>query len=463
MAAVLGFLAGLGNDFLYDDHVVAIGQRLAGITWGGLWHLLREPYWGTYADAGLFRPFSLLLLGVERLSFDQDPMPYHVVSLGLHVTASVLVWWLLRSWNQRFAALAAGLLFALHPLHAEAVLPAYGQSDLLAGCLVLLTLAAFVQGWWLVAVGLGFLAVGSKESAAVLPVLAALTAWASGRRAAPAWILTIPVAVYLGWRAAVLRGLVVPETGTISAGYPLLMKAKIVFLSLAGSVQLAAWPWPQSVAHHLTDRMMLTFPLHAVAVVFAAGVCLWLLSERIGRRRVVFAAGWFLAGWLPVSNIIPMGAFIGERFLYLPLLGVILAAVWALEGVSWRHPVVVLLLLVSAGLCLRTTLRWHDEESLWRSTLEDDPASVTAHGALGRLLLEQWAEDGGAAESPLFEEARRHLEEAWRLSPDTPASNFGMALVHAARGDCASARPFLHRAETRMTAEQTAAVTSRCP
>jgi hypothetical protein len=126
---------------------------------------------------GHYRPVALLVLGAERLAFSDHAALYRTVGFALHAACSVLAWRVLERLGFGAAALSAALVFAVHPIHAEAVLTGYGQADLLAALAVLGGLeryVAFQRGaagrtaLW-VAYGLFLLGLGCKESAVVLP------------------------------------------------------------------------------------------------------------------------------------------------------------------------------------------------------------------------------------------------------------------------------------------------------
>jgi hypothetical protein len=103
----------------------------------------------------------------------------------VHVGASVAVAVLAGRWAGASAALLAGMLFAVHPVHVEGVAYVVGRSELMGGLFALLAVYAAVErdsvAWSAVAVALAAL---SKENAAVAPALIAWV-WLVGLRPAP--------------------------------------------------------------------------------------------------------------------------------------------------------------------------------------------------------------------------------------------------------------------------------------
>jgi|GEM_PF-5047440 len=126
------------------------------------------------------RPVLDLVLWGQWQAFGTSPLPYHLVSLGLHVLAAVLVARLAASsaarWDlahpDRIGALG-GLVFLLHPSHTETVAWVAGQGALLATVLALAAVVAWFpppphrsRRW--TAVVLWALAVATYEGAVVV-------------------------------------------------------------------------------------------------------------------------------------------------------------------------------------------------------------------------------------------------------------------------------------------------------
>jgi hypothetical protein len=107
------------------------------------------------------------------------PVGYHLTNLILHAANTVWVWWLLRCYRAApWLALLAALVFAVHPVHTEAVANVVGRAELLGMCFGGLMWWSWVQarwdteraGWWRALAAAGYLAAMlSKENMVVLP------------------------------------------------------------------------------------------------------------------------------------------------------------------------------------------------------------------------------------------------------------------------------------------------------
>jgi hypothetical protein len=157
--AVATFLPALNNDFVYDDFAFIhanplVNTRIPNVPAAPWFRTWTEPYWPKAMSSDtLYRPLTTLSFRVNAMLCG-DPLrarPFRVVNLALHALTSVGV--VLLAWRLTSSATAgwlAGMLFATHPVHTEAVVPIYGRGDLLVGCfavwLVVLHLRPPVEG-----------------------------------------------------------------------------------------------------------------------------------------------------------------------------------------------------------------------------------------------------------------------------------------------------------------------------
>jgi len=152
---------------------------------GNIPRIFHEPYNAAMkgTNAGLYRPLTTLTYALNYAVGGSNVIGYHLVNITLHVLCSLALFGLARVLLASSpAALLAALLFALHPIHVEAVTAMVGRAELIAalGSLtcIYLTCTRHRARWRfpaaLIALALGVL---SKENAAVTPLLWALLAF----------------------------------------------------------------------------------------------------------------------------------------------------------------------------------------------------------------------------------------------------------------------------------------------
>lgn len=134
--AMVVYLNSLPNGFTYDDVPVIVNNPATDPSnpwfepWRRTWWNLGE--WAGDADRP-YRPLTVATFALERRLFGDRPLPFHLFNVLLHAANSVGVWWLARRVGAgATSALLAGVLFAVHPIHTEAVANIVGRAELLS-------------------------------------------------------------------------------------------------------------------------------------------------------------------------------------------------------------------------------------------------------------------------------------------------------------------------------------------
>jgi hypothetical protein len=197
LAALLVCLPALRGGFVIDDaYLVVNNSSIRSL--GEVPGFFVKPWGGGVGPAGhvtvnaaYYRPLTSSLYAVEYAVFGPWAAGWHLVSILMDAAAAALTALLaMRTLGKAGAALLAGLIFAVHPVHTEAIAAICYQTTLLAGLLGLAALWAlghmFDGGendrrWVALAACSSGLAGLAKEEAVVVPLLAA------------AWVLLTPL------------------------------------------------------------------------------------------------------------------------------------------------------------------------------------------------------------------------------------------------------------------------------
>lgn len=358
-----------------------------------------------------------------------SPLPFHVSNLLFHALAS----WLVFAVGRRLllhAALPAALLFAVHPVHTEAVDYVSGRKDVLATIFVLSGLLAFLK-WrsgggikWLAAFGAAFAAgVLSKEVAAVLPALClavdvALGGWrAAGRRwpfhaTFAALVVAVGALVLVVWNVSAVAsasGLHYPA-GSLAAMLPTILRIWARYLGLL------VFP-VRLLADYSFDALPLSsgfFEGRVLAsIALLSGFVVALVVAWRRERLLGFVLLWIALALAPVSQLVPHHELLSEHNLYLPSVGFCLAAGWLLAGVRAR-PLLAIIAILFCVLTVDRSADWRDSRTLLESAVRVAPRSARAHFNLARLSMDD--RDPAAA--------RRHLEAVVEIGPgpDAPSN-----------------------------------------
>jgi len=399
--AAIVYLGALWNRFAFDDVAIVVMNPLVGHL-SGLWKAFAAPYWTPDLGGSMYRPLTIATFAVDRAV--DGAAWLHAVNLAWHAAASVAVAALARRWTNNAGALAAGLLFAVHPVHVEAVANVVGRAESMAALFAVLAVYAAVIhesiAWSTAAAVLGLL---SKENAAVVPGLV-VWAWLLGfgrpdRRRIVVFVTVWVVvgAAYVAVRAAVRH----PFSGLESTALMFVGESPVAVrltavAGLADVARLLVFPLTLRADYSPNERTLVTSPLDprvvAGAVCFVVWSTLLFVAWKRGRRLEALGLGWIGIAYLPVANLLyPVGFYLAERTLYLPSAGLVLAVGPWLERLPPRSfRLVVAALVVLGGV--RTARRvpvWRDEPSLTLSMLQDSPRSFQGPKRMAFWYLDQ--------------------------------------------------------------------------
>ncbi len=470
VVAVGVYVHSIPNDFVYDDHaVVEHDERSHDLSRVG--ELFRGGYW-VVTTRPLYRPLTLLSFALNHAVTGLSAPGYRVVNIALHALVCVVVYALMkRLLGGVCVGLAAGLVYAVHPIHVEAVVPIVGRSELLAALMVITALWLYAADaadrargmtWrYGLVVLLTWASMLCKESAIVLiGMVGAFDVWRYLRM--PPGARDVPLGrflirrLYLRYGGMLLAVFVVFlmrqwAIGTVLGGgltfpkvdNPLVDQPFWVRL-LTGLVYLGKYVYLLAVGYPLcSDYSYDAIPLaRGLSLpVLWGGVCLLgaiLLAVVSLRRQGLLALpiAWFFVSYAPVSNVLVLiGTPFAERLMYLPSVAV--AMIWGL-GVAalarrWRErpsprPAqvawAVLLLAIVCAYTVQTVRRnrvWRNDEVLFRDALKKHPRSARSQYNMGAWYASHGEIDKGI----------EHLQRAIKIAEEYVLARIRLATCYA--------------------------------
>ncbi|HKW39877.1 MAG TPA: hypothetical protein VJN39_01385 [Gemmatimonadales bacterium] len=418
-----------------------------------------EPYWPAPGGGEYYRPLTILSYAVDWTVSGGREGWLHVTSALWHGLACVLVVLVLAHWLSPVGATAAGLVFAVHPVHVEAVAGLVGRAEVLAAAGILGAVVCARRGWWAASVACAAAAMLSKEHGVVAGVVIVLDRWLRGKeepRYPPALYAAlgiVTVAFVVAWYQIGHRA--TSDSAPVFLGAGTLQRLAVALPAVWQAASLLIWPATLSA-----DYSPQVIPLHAgLSMAAVGGVVTIAATIVLGWRArqpapaLSFAAGTAAVAYLPTSNLLfPSGIVLAERNLYLAVLLVAALVGVAVERASarWGLPRVGLLTAaVILALGWRSFARlpvWRDNRTFLLTLLEEHPESYRAHWSAAAVLA--GVGDTGAA--------RREYARADSLFDGDPHLDAARALFLLGQRDTAGARPLVARARTRIAYEPNA-------
>ena len=397
-AAVLVYANALPNPYLWDDvdqvernHALRVPKNATRLFSARYYDVAREESYRPVKMATFFATGPLIGLG---------PSAQRAVNVALHAANTSLVYGLAVAWVGTGGALPAALLFAVHPVHAEAVDCVSYRDELLACLFLLLALLALERRRPMAALACFALALLSKENAIVLPLLVLGKRFIApderNDEQRPFLIgSSVLAGAYLALRFLILPN---PEQQAVYPGGSFFNNLLTMSQAAAGYVRLLVWPSFLSVSYDVPTltsivdhRFHLSFGLLA-----ALAAAAWKLRER--SPTGAFLALWPAVALLPVLNLVPFLLFslVFERYLYIPSVGFCLLAGLALSQLP-RKALLPLTVVLASACAWRTVGRnadWRDAESLYGPVLKAYPKHFATYVFLGRSRMEKGDLDG---------------------------------------------------------------------
>jgi hypothetical protein len=404
----------LNSPFQFDDYNVIVNEEhvhswnnwVAGFG-GGIRPLLKFSYTLNW------------MLGTGTVAF-------HLTNLFIHLTNAYLVYWLARAYTRqqwqrdslRHVPLLAALLFAVHPVHTEAVSYICGRSSSLMTLFYLAALLSYVVGRtrgnrlyiYGVTPLLFVLALAAKETAITFPLALLLWEAGGGGRWESAFKPQWPVWATAGFAALFF---------IFNNSYFSQMQHSAQFNGLIGNIatQLSGFAWLlrqwmlpfwlniDPDLQLLTSFSATLLPLFLLIVLFALTLACW-------HRRpwLSFALAWAMLQLIPLYLFLPRLDIANERQLYLAGWPLFLAL--SIELTLWLNSrtfrlVAAALLITCTSLTILRNQIYTSEISLWQDTVLKSPHKARAHNNLGHayLLAQQ------------YDHARSEFSTALQLDP----------------------------------------------
>ena len=455
VVAVALYLFTARYGFVQDDRAIVVSNPAAHSVPAAL-AAFDDPYWPRETGAGLYRPVTILSYAIDWTISGGRAGWLHMMNALWHGLATVLLVLVLARWLPSFGAIAAGLVFAWHPVHVEAVASIVGRAELLVAVGILGAVLAARRGKWALAVVCAALAMFSKENGVIVGVVILLDRWlsyplsgtekGSGGEDYPRafWIsLSLVTIAYLaawfsiGW---------VGENDAAAVFYGRGMLARLAIALPAALRAAVLLIWPVSLSSDYSPQVIpartgLSFAAFAgLCIVIVIPAMVWWYRRRV--PAIAFAAGVAALSYFPTSNLLfASGIALAERNLYLAVALPAAIVGWAATELLERRglrPAVVAVSILGIAAGWRSLVRlptWRNNQAQLLTLLTEHPESYRAHGSAAAVFA--GLHDTSAA--------RREYRIADSLYSGDPYLDGAHAIYLITIGDTAAAVPLIER------------------
>lgn len=454
------------NDFHFDDsHVVVDNVFIRSLSNAGRFFTdVRTT--SALPQNQAYRPLVTLSLAIDHaLGKGLSPAAFHLDQLVQFLALGACLYFFYRRVMDRaetapansWLALSAATLFCVHTVNTETLNLMHARSEILsaigivAGFLLYLDPRARRFQAHLLPMAVGALA---KTPAVLLAPL--LFAWevlsAASRtdapplraRLAPALRATAPAFVAGAALFLFVEKVMAPATLDYGGGNRILYAQTQVWVWLH---YLRLFVLPVGLSAD-TDLGLIAswYDTRVVAGACVLAGLVWVAVRCARSRRgwpVSFGLAWFAIGLLPTSSVIPLAEPLNEHRIFLPYIGLVLAAVWAarllLEGRIPRAAAAVACVAILAAFAAGTHVRnraWKTKEGLWADVTAKSPGNGRAWMNYGTTLMARGQ----------YVRARECYERAALLTPNYWTLETNRGIVEDAMGRPAAAEPHFRRA-----------------
>jgi len=432
-----GFIEYDDSCYLYDNYTVKQGLTVSGIKWA----------FSTFFAAN-YHPLTWLSLMLDCQVFGKNAPAHHLINLGYHVAATVILFLaFVRMTRRPWRSAIVAAVFAVHPIHAESVAWIAERKDVLHGFFFAATLYLYARYAekrsllrYLPMALAAILGLLSKSMLVTLPfVLLLLDFWPLGRVAwPPSWktlkllilekipLFACAAAVSVLTYRAQQWGGAVADLGRVSVWYRF-ANATVSYVAYIGK---SFWPMKLAVLYvyrpQPTDIALGAMVILAVATAVAA-------YQAVKRPYLIVGWLWYLGMLVPVIGLVQVGAqSMADRYAYLPLVGFSAALVWLVADLVENRPatrhvvagVTCAALLLMAVQGYRQVRYWRSSEALFEHSI----AVTDRNHIMHKCLAIAFDHDGKT------DEAIAEYQAALAIKPDFAEAHNGLGMMLNRKG-----------------------------
>lgn len=391
------YFSSLNNELIntWDDHgYISENKDMQAMHTESIGQTVKKAF-STYV-LGNYHPITMLTYSIEYAKYKNNPKPYHVTNLIIHILNILLVFyfiWLLT--EQQWVAFITALLFGIHPMHVESVSWVSERKDVLYALFSLASLCAYLiyvksdqskKKYYLISIALFLLALLSKAMAASVALVFFAIDYFLDRKFTPKTILEkVPYLVL-----SLVLGIVAISAQKASSAMDGIVNHTFFERILFASYGIVTYLWKSILPAGMScfynyplkenGSYPLIFSLAPLLVITILAAVYF--SKRMG-KDIIFGFAFFIITVALVLQLLPIGdAIIADRYTYLPYIGLFFIIARFINNVmenkyaklqSMKSVILGATVVFCLACCYITSQRtkvWHDSISLWSDAID---------------------------------------------------------------------------------------------
>jgi protein O-mannosyl-transferase len=434
-AAFLLFAPTIGHGFVLDDLAVIENNKFVQEGFGGIPDLFSTFYWKGFwdANAGLYRPLSMIMFAIEWAVSPNNPALHHFVNMLLYAVTIGLLFKLLLKLLPGYsvwASFAIVLVFMVHPSHTEVVANIKSRDEILCFLFFLLTFLSLLKARsgkptdLIKSALLFFACLLSKEAGIMYLPIFGLYFWMIRKESAFSSLKKLVPLIVIAGVWLILHQFVIHSDPTPPIQYTYHDNSLVACtdgsryatgIGILGRYLLeTVAPFNLSYDYSYNQLPCLSFtsfPVIAtlVVVILLAGI---VVKTRKSKPEIGFGILFFFISIALVTNIFSLiGTTYANRLIYAPSLGIIISLVLivftlfkAEQTSKWQSGAVLTSLVIGVLFAVKTIQRnkaWESNTTLFTADLQNSPNSARVQFNYGVVIMNAAGEGPSANKEQL--------------------------------------------------------------
>jgi len=380
-----------------------------------------------------YRPLTILSFGLNYYFFEKDPTSYHIINILIHIITAFILFLFIRKMlnlkrlepkygNKAYSiALLSSFLWVINPLQTQAITYIVQRMASMAAMFYLLSMYFYLTArisykfnkkyfYYFLSFLFGFLAFGSKENTAILPITIILFEISFFRAISKQNFKAILFFLFLCFLVPFFLGLIIKgpalfDFERLASNFNnrnftiferILTQPRVLLYYLS----LLIYPMPNrlSIIHEITVSRSFFNPITTLPSILIVIIIILICILKTKKYPLIsFCILFFFlnhsieASFLNLELVFEHRNYLPSLFIFIPISILLINFInYYNYNIRMKNITVIFVILSIIGIGHGTYVRnfiWRTEESLWMDAVDKNPDSKRAYTNLGRFYF----------------------------------------------------------------------------